>query len=183
MGVVYDPKVSSFLRYIGQNLFVDLEDLTLEQLTAMNLMKTNVCDYIVTGSWSKKAYSEAKKFGRVNLTASSADKNFSYIPDCSNLEIDPLSSYVYICENETINGTTYHKLPNTKGVPLVSDQSSMIGLGGLGDFIYQGVSSNNNTLIVAGAIPAAVMAVTAGALIDQLQKRVVPRGLRKEAAK
>jgi len=99
---------------------------TLEfSMVPMNLMKTNVCDYIVTGSWSKKAYSEAKKFGRVNLTASSADKNFSYIPDCSNLEIDPLSSYVYICENETINGTTYHKLPNTKGVPLVSDQSSM----------------------------------------------------------
>lgn len=61
--------------------------------------------------------------------------------------------------------------------------SAMIGLGGLGDFIYQGVSSNNNTLIIAGAVPAAVMAVVAGALIDRLQKRVVPRGLRKEAAK
>lgn len=61
--------------------------------------------------------------------------------------------------------------------------SSMIGLGGLGDFIYQGVSSNNNTLIIAGAIPAAVMAVLAGALIDRVQKKVVPRGLRKEASK
>jgi len=61
--------------------------------------------------------------------------------------------------------------------------SSMIGLGGLGDFIYQGVSSNNNTLIIAGAIPAAIMAVLAGALIDRVQKKVVPRGLRKEASK
>jgi len=61
--------------------------------------------------------------------------------------------------------------------------SSMIGLGGLGDFIYQGVSSNNNALIIAGAIPAAVMAVLAGALIDRMQKKVVPRGLRKEAVR
>jgi len=91
----------------------------------MNLMKTNICDYIVTGAWSKKAYTEAKKFGRANLCASTEADKFSYIPDCSNLEIDPLSSYVYICENETIHGTTYHKLPNTKGAPLVSDQSSM----------------------------------------------------------
>lgn len=59
--------------------------------------------------------------------------------------------------------------------------ASMIGLGGLGDFIYQGVSSNNNLLIIAGAIPAAVMAVALGALIDRLQKHAVPRGMRKEA--
>lgn len=58
--------------------------------------------------------------------------------------------------------------------------ASMIGLGGLGDFIYQGVSSNNNTLIIAGAIPAAIMAVVLGTLVDRLQKRVIPRGLRKE---
>src|SRR5574344_1585916 len=94
-------------------------------MVPMNLMKTNVCDYIVTGAWSKKAYTEAKKFGRANLCASSEAEKFSCIPDCSDLEIDPLSSYVYICENETIHGTTYHKLPNTKGVPLVADQSSM----------------------------------------------------------
>ena len=61
--------------------------------------------------------------------------------------------------------------------------ASMIGLGGLGDFIYQGVASNNNLLIIAGAIPAAVMAVVLGAVVDRLQKRVVPRGLRKEAGR
>lgn len=61
--------------------------------------------------------------------------------------------------------------------------AAMIGLGGLGDFIYQGTSSNNNTLILLGAIPAAVLAVVIGALIDLLQKRVTPRGLRKGAGK
>ena len=61
--------------------------------------------------------------------------------------------------------------------------ASMIGLGGLGDFIYQGVNSYNNTLIIAGAIPAAVIAVILGALIDKLQKKVTPRGLRKEVRK
>lgn len=94
-------------------------------MVPMNLMKNGVADYIVTGSWSKKAYTEAKKFGKVNLLASSEDKNFSYVPDCSDLPVDPEADYVYICENETINGTTYQKLPNTKGKILVSDQSSM----------------------------------------------------------
>lgn len=94
-------------------------------MVPMNLMKNGVADYIVTGSWSKKAYTEAKKFGKVNLLASSEDKNFSYIPDCSDLPVDSEADYVYICENETINGTTYQKLPNTKGKILVSDQSSM----------------------------------------------------------
>ena len=91
----------------------------------MNLLKNGVADYIITGSWSKKAYQEAKKFGKINVLASSEDKNFSYIPDCSDLPVDPESDYVYICENETIHGTTYQTLPNTKGKILVADQSSM----------------------------------------------------------
>lgn len=91
----------------------------------MNLMKNGVADYIVTGSWSKKAASEAKKFGKVNVVASSEDKNYTYVPDVSDLPIDEDADYVYICENETIHGTTYQSLPNTKGKVLVSDQSSM----------------------------------------------------------
>ena len=91
----------------------------------MNLMKNGVADYIVTGGWSKKAYTEAKKFGKVNLLASSENRNYSYIPDVSDLPVSPDADYVYICENETIHGTTYRDLPNTKGKILVSDQSSM----------------------------------------------------------
>ncbi len=91
----------------------------------MNLMKNGVADYIVTGAWSKKAAEEAAKYGKVNVIASSKDKNFTYVPDGSDLPIDDDADYVYICENETIHGTTYPKLPNTKGKILVSDQSSM----------------------------------------------------------
>lgn len=91
----------------------------------MNLMKNGVADYIVTGAWSKKAAAEAKKYGKVNVIASSEDRNYSYIPDCSDLPISEDADYVYICENETIHGTTYATLPNTKGKILVSDQSSM----------------------------------------------------------
>jgi phosphoserine aminotransferase len=91
----------------------------------MNLMKNGVADYIVTGAWSKKAFTEAKKYGDVQCIASSADKNFSYLPDCSDLPIRDNADYVYICENETIHGTTFQQLPNTKGKILVSDQSSM----------------------------------------------------------
>lgn len=91
----------------------------------MNLLKNGVADYIVTGNWSKKAFKEAQKYGDVKCIASSEDKNFSYIPDCSDLPIRENADYVYICENETIHGTTYQTLPNTKGHILVSDQSSM----------------------------------------------------------
>lgn len=91
----------------------------------LNLMKNGVADYIVTGAWSKKAATEAKKYGKVNVIATSEDRNYSYIPDCSDLPIDEDADYVYICENETIHGTTYPVLPNTKGHVLVSDQSSM----------------------------------------------------------
>ena len=92
----------------------------------MNLMKNGVADYIITGQWAKKAYEEAKKYGKVVAVASSADKTFSYIPDCSDLPIDDDADYVYICHNNTIYGTTYHTLPNTKGKILVADMSSDI---------------------------------------------------------
>ena len=91
----------------------------------MNLMKNGKAVYIETGAWSKKAIAEAKKYGEVIIGASSQDKNFSYIPDCSDLDIPEDTDYVYICENETIHGVTWPKLPNTKGHILVSDQSSM----------------------------------------------------------
>ena len=91
----------------------------------MNLMKNGVACYVETGAWSKKAIAEAKKVGEVKIVASSKDKNYSYIPDCSDLDIPDNADYVYICENETIHGLTYSKLPNTKGKILVSDQSSM----------------------------------------------------------
>ena len=90
----------------------------------MNLMKNRVADYIITGQWAKKAWQEAKLYGEANAVASSADKNFSYIPDCSDLPIHEKADYVYICENNTIYGTKYKKLPNTKGKPLVADVSS-----------------------------------------------------------
>ncbi len=91
----------------------------------MNLMKNGKAVYIETGAWSKKAIAEAKKEGEVIVAASSKDKNYSYIPDCSDLDIPEDTDYVYICENETIHGLTYSTLPNTKGHVLVSDQSSM----------------------------------------------------------
>ena len=91
----------------------------------MNLMKNGKAVYIETGAWSKKAIAEAKKYGEVIVAASSKDKNYSYIPDCSDLDIPEDTDYVYICENETIHGVTWPKLPNTKGHVLVSDQSSM----------------------------------------------------------
>ena len=90
----------------------------------MNLMKNKVADYIVTGQWAKKAYQEAQKYGKANKIATSEDKTFSYIPDCSDLPISEDADYVYICENNTIYGTKFKELPNTKGKLLVADVSS-----------------------------------------------------------
>ncbi len=89
-----------------------------------NLMKNGVADYIITGQWAKKAFKEAQKYGKAVAVASSEDKTFSYIPDCSDLPIDEDADYVYICENNTIYGTKYKALPNTKGKTLVADVSS-----------------------------------------------------------
>lgn len=93
-------------------------------MVPMNLMKNKVADYIITGQWAKKAWQEAKLYGQANAVASSADKTFSYIPDCSDLPISEDADYVYICENNTIYGTKFHRLPNTKGKDLVADVSS-----------------------------------------------------------
>ena len=90
----------------------------------MNLMKNRVADYIITGQWAKKAWQEGAIYGQANAVASSADKTFSYIPECSDLPISENADYVYICENNTIYGTKFWQLPNTKGKILVSDVSS-----------------------------------------------------------
>ena len=112
----------------------------------MNLMKNGVADYIVTGQWAKKAYAEAQKYGKANKIASSEDKTFSYIPDCSDLAISPDADYVYICENNTIYGTKFKQLPNTKGKMLVSDVSSCFLSEPMDvtkyGFVYGGVQKN-----------------------------------------
>ena len=112
----------------------------------MNLMKNGIADYIVSGSWSKKAYKEAKLYGEARLLASSEDQTFSYVPDVDGLDYSPDADYVYICQNETIYGTTYHKLPQTGDVPLVTDVSSMFLSEpmNVADFglIYGGVQKN-----------------------------------------
>ena len=112
-------------------------------MVPMNLMKNKVADYIVTGQWAKKACSEGKLYGTANAVASSADKTFSYIPDCSDLPISDDADYVYICENNTIYGTKYKTLPNTKGKLLVADQSSC--------FLSEPVDVSKYGLIFAGA--------------------------------
>ena len=112
-------------------------------MVPMNLMKNKVADYIVTGQWAKKACSEGKLYGTANAVASSADKTFSYIPDCSDLPISEDADYVYICENNTIYGTKYKTLPNTKGKLLVADQSSC--------FLSEPVDVSKYGLIFAGA--------------------------------
>ena len=90
----------------------------------MNLMKNKKAAYIITGQWAKKAWKEAQMYGEAVAVASSEDRTFSYIPDCSDLDIPEDADYVYICENNTIYGTKYKTLPNTKGHTLVADVSS-----------------------------------------------------------
>ena len=108
----------------------------------MNLMKNKVADYIVTGQWAKKAAKEAEKYGEVHVVASSEDKTFSYIPDVSKIEVSDDADYVYICHNNTIYGTTYHNLPDTKGKVLVADMSS--------DILSQPIDVTKYGLIFAG---------------------------------
>ena len=91
----------------------------------VNFMRHKKAGYIITGQWAKKASKEAKFVGDMVVLASSEDKTFSYIPDCSDLPITDDMDYVYICQNNTIYGTKFPELPNTKGKDLIADQSSM----------------------------------------------------------
>ena len=109
----------------------------------MNFMKNGVADYIVTGQWAKKAFQEGGRFGKAVKIATSEDKTFSYIPDCSDLPIDEDADYVYICQNNTIYGTKFPVLPNTKGKDLIADQSSM--------FLSEPVDVSRFGMIYAGA--------------------------------
>lgn len=111
-------------------------------MVPMNLMKNKKAEYIITGQWAKKAYQEGQIYGDCKAVASSADKTFSYIPDCSDLDIREDADYVYICENNTIYGTKFHQLPNTKGKILVADQSSC--------FLSEPVDVTKYGLIFAG---------------------------------
>lgn len=123
-------------------LFLQGGGSTQFAMVPMNLMKNRVADYIITGQWAKKAAAEAKRYGKVNELVSSADKTFSYIPDVSNIKVSDDADYVYICHNNTIYGTTYHKLPDTKGKVLVADMSS--------DILSQPIDVTKYGLIFAG---------------------------------
>ena len=137
-------------------------------MVPMNLMRNRVADYIVTGQFAKKAWKEAQLFGQANAVASSADKNFTYIPDCSDLPIAENSDYVYICENNTIYGTKFHQLPNTKGKPLVSDVSSC--------FLSEPVKVTDYGMLYGGAQKNVVPAGVVIAIIreDLIQEDVLP---------
>jgi len=134
------------LLHIPENykvLFLQGGGSTQFAMVPMNLMKNRVADYIITGQWAKKAWKEAKLYGTANAIASSEDKTFSYIPDCSDLPVSEDADYVYICENNTIYGTKFWTLPNTKGKLLVADQSSC--------FLSEPVDVSKYGLIFAGA--------------------------------
>lgn len=134
------------LLHIPENykvLFLQGGGSTQFAMVPMNLMKNRVADYIITGQWAKKARKEASIYGKANAIASSADKTFSYIPDCSDLPVSEDADYVYICENNTIYGTKFWTLPNTKGKLLVADQSSC--------FLSEPVDVSKYGLIFAGA--------------------------------
>lgn len=134
------------LLHIPENykvLFLQGGGSTQFAMVPMNLMKNRVADYIITGQWAKKAHKEASIYGKANAIASSADKTFSYIPDCSDLPVSEDADYVYICENDTIYGTKFWTLPNTKGKLLVADQSSC--------FLSEPVDVSKYGLIFAGA--------------------------------
>lgn len=123
-------------------LFLQGGDALLFSSVFFNLARNGKADYIVTGNWSKKAFQEAARLGDCKTIASSADKNFTLVPDLSDLPIRDDASYLYICQNETIHGTRFAELPDTKGKVLVADQSSM--------FLSEPVDVSRYGLIHAG---------------------------------
>jgi len=124
-------------------LFLQGGATTQFSMIPLNLFKNKVVDFIHTGAWSKKAIAEAKRYGKVNVLASSEDKNFTYIPNMDNIEISKDADYVHIVQNNTIYGTRITKLPDTKGKILVSDMSSNI--------LSEPINVSDFDLIFAGA--------------------------------
>jgi len=113
-------------------------------MVPLNLMvKNKKADYIVTGSWSKKAVKEAKRVGTVNIAASTEEGNFKRIPKQEELKLDPQADYVHFTSNNTIFGTEWHKEPEVRNVPLVCDASS--------DILHKKIDVSKYALIYAGA--------------------------------
>jgi len=113
-------------------------------MLAINLMNgSHTADYVVTGMWGKKAAAEGAKIGDARVVASSADKNFSYIPKLTRDMFNPKADYVHVCWNNTIYGTVYHRIPDTGDVPLVADMSS--------SFLSEPVDVSKYGMIYAGA--------------------------------
>lgn len=108
-------------------LFLQGGAMAENALIPMNLLgdKTSA-DYVNTGEWSKKSIKEAGKYCKVNVAASAADRDFTYVPTQDTWQLDPQAAYVHVCTNETIGGVEYHWVPDTHGVPLVADMSSHI---------------------------------------------------------
>ena len=93
----------------------------------LNLLRGKTsADYVNTGEWAKKAIKEAKRYGKVNIAASSEDRNFTYAPAQKDWKLDPNAAYVHYTSNETIGGVEFHWVPQTGDVPLVADMSSHI---------------------------------------------------------
>lgn len=96
-------------------------------MVPMNLMTgSGKADFVITGQWAKKAFSEASRYGQARAVASSADKTFSYIPELDKSMFDPEADYVHLCWNNTIYGTHYNEVPDVGDVTLVADMSSSI---------------------------------------------------------
>ncbi len=113
-------------------------------MVPLNLMPPkNKADYILTGSWSKKALKEAKRVGAVKIAASTEENKFNRIPKQSELNLDPDASYVHFTSNNTIYGTEWKSEPETGNVPLVCDASS--------DMLHKKIDVNKYGLIYAGA--------------------------------
>ena len=110
----------------------------------LNLLNENKkCDYVISGSWSKKAYDDAVKLGKVNVVFDGKDSNYTTLPDPSSIKVSPDSSYLYITSNETIGGLGWKDWPDTGDVPLVCDMSS--------DILSRSVPVEKFGLIYAGA--------------------------------
>jgi phosphoserine aminotransferase len=110
------------------------------------LSKEGSADYILTGSWGKKAIKEAKREGAVNLAATTADGGFTRVPTQSELNLDPKAAYLHFTSNETIEGVEFKQEPDSGDVPLVCDASSnimshQIPVGKYG-LIYAGAQKN-----------------------------------------